>query len=88
MLNKTLNILIKIKNFLKGKKIYLAALILILQAVLGYLGQIVDFTNLTDFIGWASSLGSNEFTSVLLEGLGLFGLRFAFGKTSAAEQTK
>ncbi len=88
MLNKTLNILIKIKNFLKGKKIYLAALILILQAVLGYLGQIVDFTNFADFIGWCGSLGSNEFTSVLLEGLGLFGLRFAFGKNTAQKQTK
>lgn len=88
MLNKTLNILIKIKNFLKGKKIYLAALVLILQAVLGYLGQIADLSTLTDFMGWCTSLGSNEFTSVLLEGLGIFGLRFAFGKTSAAEQTK
>lgn len=79
MLNKVLKILVAVKNFLKGKKIYLAALILILQAAAGYLEQIADFSSLTDFISWCGSLGGNEFTSTLLEGLGLFGLRFAFG---------
>ena len=56
MLNKVLKILVAVKNFLKGKKIYLAALILILQALLGYLGQIADFNSLADFIGWFGSL--------------------------------
>ncbi len=82
MFGKIISLLSKAKELLKGKKIYIASVILILQAVLGYLGQLIDLTSLADFVNWCGALGANEYTARLIEGLGIFGLRFAFGSSS------
>lgn len=79
MFSKLIKLCLKIKNFLKGKKIYIAAVILILQALLGYAGELIDLASIADFINWCGELASNDLTARLLEGLGIFGLRFAFG---------
>lgn len=79
MINKILDFAKKAKEFLKNKKVYLAALIIILQAILTYIEQLISFNGLTDFIIWLKGLASNEATLHLLEGLGLFGLRAVIG---------
>ncbi len=86
MFGKIMSLLSKAKEFLKGKKIYIASIILILQAVLGYLGQLIDLSSLADFVNWCGALGSNEYTARLIEGLGIFGLRFAFGASAKSRQ--
>lgn len=86
MINKILNFAHSAKEFLKNKKVYLVALIIILQAILTYIEQLISFNGLTDFIFWCKGLASNEATLHLLEGLGLFGLRTVIGKKE--EQTK
>ncbi len=77
-MKKILTFFLKIKDLLKGKKIYIAAGILIAQALLGYLGQLIELNSLADFVSWCGALASNDFTARLIEGLGIFGLRFAF----------
>jgi len=79
MINKTLNFARKAKEFLKNKKVYLVALIIILQALLTYIEQLISFNGLTDLVLWFKGLASNEATLHLLEGLGLFGLRTVIG---------
>jgi len=79
MINKIMDFAKKAKEFLKNKKVYLAALIIILQAILTYIEQLISFNGLTDFIFWLKGLASNEATLHLLEGLGLFGLRAVIG---------
>ena len=86
MFGKIISLLSKAKEFLKGKKIYIASVILILQAILGYLGQLIDLSSLADFINWCGALGANVYTARLIEGLGIFGLRFAFGASSKSGQ--
>lgn len=85
MFGKIISLLSKCKEFLKGKKIYIASVILILQAVLGYLGQLIDLSSLADFVNWCGALAGNEYTARLIEGLGIFGLRFAFGASAKKE---
>ena len=79
MINKLSTFAVKVKDFLKNKKVYLAALIIILQALLTYIEQVISLTGLTDFIMWCKGLAANEATLHLLEGLGLFGLRAVIG---------
>ena len=89
MFSKIIGLSLKIKNFLKGKKIYIAAAVLILQALLGYAGELLDLASAADFINWCGGLASNDFTARLIEGLGIFGPRFAFGgKASPQNQAK
>ncbi len=79
MINKIINFTKKAKDFLKDKKVYLAAIIIILQALLTYIEQVISFNGLTDFIMWCKNIASNDATLHLLEGLGLFGLRAVVG---------
>ena len=79
MINKIIIFAKKAKDFLKNKKVYLAATIIILQALLTYIEQLISFNGLTDFIMWCKNLASNDATLHLLEGLGLFGLRAVVG---------
>ena len=72
--------LLKIRDFLKGKKTYIAALILLLQALLGYLDQAVSLNNFADLATFLQGLPTNEATSLLVEGLALFGLRASLQK--------
>ena len=88
MINKIFNFAKQAKEFLKNKKVYLAALIIILQAVLTYIEQIISLTGLTDFIIWCKNLAVNEATLHLLEGLGLFGLRAVIGNKQDDKTTK
>ena len=88
MINKIFNFAKQAKEFLKNKKVYLAALIIILQAVLTYIEQIISLTGLTDFIIWCKNLAVNEATLHLLEGLGLFGLRSVIGNKQDDKTTK
>ena len=86
MFQKIIALFVKAKNFLKDKKIYIAAVILILQALLGYAGELLDLASAADFINWCGALASNDFTARLLEGLGIFGLRFAFGSKGESKK--
>ena len=80
MPTKLKNGLIKIREFLKGKKTYIAALILLLQALLGYLDQAVSLNNFADLATFLQGLPTNEATSLLVEGLALFGIRASLKK--------
>ncbi|MDR0953648.1 MAG: hypothetical protein LBM71_05700 [Elusimicrobiota bacterium] len=77
----------KVKNFLKGKKTYLAASILLLQSLLSYLDQTLAMTSFDQLIPWIKALGENPATLHLAEALGLFGIRAALGskKTDSAQ---
>ncbi|MCR5503998.1 MAG: hypothetical protein K6E94_00230 [Elusimicrobiaceae bacterium] len=86
MINKLLTFAAKVKDFLKNKKVYLAALIIILQALLTYIEQVISLTGLTDFIMWCKGLAANEATLHLLEGLGLFGLRAVIGNKTETKK--
>ncbi len=77
---KLKNILLKIREFLRGKKTYIAALILLLQALLGYLDQAVSLNNFADLATFLQNLPTNEATSLLVEALALFGLRASIKK--------
>ena len=44
------------RNFLKGKKTYLAATIILLQALLSYIDQTLAITSLSGFLDWARAL--------------------------------
>lgn len=77
---KLKNFLLKIREFLRGKKTYIAALILLLQALLGYLDQAVAFNTFADFATFLQNLPTNEATSLLVEALALFGLRASIKK--------
>jgi len=88
MINKIINFAQKIKEFLKNKKVYLAATIIILQALLTYIEQLISFNGLTDFIMWCKNLASNDATLHLLEGLGLFGLRAVIGNKTSDTSAK
>lgn len=86
MINKLLTFAAKVKDFLKNKKVYLAALIIILQALLTYIEQVISLTGLTDFIMWCKGLAANDATLHLLEGLGLFGLRAVIGNKTETKK--
>lgn len=86
MISKLLTFTVKVKDFLKNKKVYLAALIIILQALLTYIEQVISLTGLTDFIMWCKGLASNDATLHLLEGLGLFGLRAVIGNKTETKK--
>lgn len=86
MISKLLTFTVKVKDFLKNKKVYLAALIIILQALLTYIEQVISLTGLTDFIIWCKGLASNDATLHLLEGLGLFGLRAVIGNKTETKK--
>jgi len=88
MINKIINFAQKAKDFLKNKKVYLAAIIIILQALLTYIEQLISFNGLTDFIIWCKNIASNEATLHLLEGLGLFGLRAVIGNKTSENKTE
>lgn len=88
MINKIMTFAKAAKEFLKNKKVYLAALIIILQALLTYVEQLISLTGLTDFIMWCKSLAANDATLHLLEGLGLFGLRAVIGNNKDDKATK
>ena len=77
---KLKNALIKIREFLKGKKTYIAALILLLQALLGYLDQAVSLNSFADLATFLQGLPTSEATSLLVEALALFGLRASIKK--------
>ena len=77
---KLKNALIKIREFLKGKKTYIAALILLLQALLGYLDQAVSLESFADLATFLQTLPTSEATSLLVEALALFGLRASIKK--------
>lgn len=72
---KLKNALIKIREFLKGKKTYIAALILLLQALLGYLDQAISLNSFADAATFLQGLPTSEATSLLVEALALFGIR-------------
>ncbi len=88
MINKMINFIKKAKEFLRNKKVYLAATIIILQALLTYIEQLISFNGLTDFIIWCKNIASNDATLHLLEGLGLFGLRAVIGNKTAENKTE
>ena len=83
MINKIINYAKQAKEFLKNKKVYLAAIIIILQAILTYIEQVISLNGITDLFMWCKNLASNEATLHLLEGLGLFGLRAVIGNKTA-----
>lgn len=76
-----------VRNFLKGKKTYLAATIILLQALLSYIDQTLAITSLSGFLQWAQGLASNEATLHVAEALAVFGFRAAIDvKTAAASK--
>ena len=77
---KLKNFLLKIRDFLKGKKTYIAALILLLQALMGYLDAAVSLNNFADLASFLQNLPTSEATSLLVEALALFGLRASIKK--------
>lgn len=77
---KLKNGLLKIREFLKGKKTYIAALILFLQALLGYLDEAVALNSFADLATFLQNLPTSESTSLLVEALALFGLRASLKK--------
>ncbi len=77
---KLINFLIKIRDFLKGKKTYIAASVLLLEALLSYLNQAIDFNTMADFAAWIQGLASNPASLKAAEALALFGIRAAIAK--------
>ena len=85
MPQKILNVLNTVREFLKGKKTYLAATIILLQAVLSYIDQTLAINSVSAFMEWARGLASNEATLHLAEALAVFGVRSALTAKTAAE---
>lgn len=78
MPQKLIDFVLKAKEFLKGKKVYLAATIILLQSLLSYIDQTLALVSMGDFIIWCKGLGSNDATIHLIEALAIFGIRAAF----------
>jgi len=77
---KLIDFALKVKEFLKGKKTYIAAAVLLLQALLGYTEQIITIETAAGFTAWLKGLSINASTTHLAEALGLFGIRAAIGR--------
>ena len=71
---------LKVKDFLKGKKTYIAAAVLLLQALLGYIDQLLAIGGVGEFGEWLFSLPANGATVLLAEAMALFGIRAAIGR--------
>ena len=71
---------LKVKDFLKGKKTYIAAAVLLLQALLGYVDQLLALGGIGQFGEWIFSLPANGSTVMLAEALALFGIRAAISR--------
>lgn len=80
MPQKLINFLIKIRDFLKGKKTYIAASILLLEALLTYFYQAIDFSSIADLSAWIQGLATNPGSIKVAEALALFGIRAAIAK--------
>jgi len=79
MPQKLIDFVFGAKEFLRGKKTYLAATILLLQALFGYTEQVLDINSVAGFIDFLGGFAANEATIRLAEALALFGIRAAIG---------
>lgn len=86
MPQKVIGFFTSVRNFLKGKKTYLAATIILLQAVLSYIDQTLAISSVSGFLQWAQGLASNEATLHLAQALAVFGFRAAISLKSAADK--
>lgn len=65
------------KDFLRGKKTYLAATIILLQAILSFVDQTLALNSVSALFEWVKGLASNDATMHLAEALAVFGVRAA-----------
>ncbi len=86
MPQKVISFFIAVRNFLKGKKTYLAATIILLQALLSYIDQTLAITSLSGFWQWAQGLATNEATLHVAEALAVFGFRAAIAVKPASDK--
>lgn len=69
------------QGFLSGKKTYLAASILLLQALAAIVDQIIGLNGVSGLLGWLKDMGSNEAIAQFGVALGLLGLRAGVEKS-------
>lgn len=86
MPQKVISFFTAVRNFLKGKKTYLAATIILLQALLSYIDQTLAITTISGFWQWAQGLASNEATLHVAEALAVFGFRAAIAVKPALDK--
>ena len=68
------------KNFLSGKKTYLTATILLLQAIIMGIEQISAMQGITEIYSWATNFQDNQVLKMILESFAIFGIRAAISK--------
>ncbi len=87
MITKVLSFINKARSFLQGKKTYLAAAILLLQALMGYIEQSLALSSIADLFNWLKTLPTSEATMQLASALGLFGIRAAMSSSTQTESS-
>ncbi len=85
MITKILSFINKARSFLQGKKTYLAAAILLLQALMGYIEQSLALSTIADLFNWLKTLPTSESTMQLASALGLFGIRAAMSSSAQGD---
>ncbi|MCX5783379.1 MAG: hypothetical protein NTW04_02925 [Elusimicrobia bacterium] len=70
------------KNFLSGKKTYLAGAILVLQALSAIIEQFTALNGLADLVGWIKSVAGNSAIQQFGLALGMMGLRAGISKSA------
>lgn len=68
------------RDFLNGKKTYIAASIALLQALVLIISDISTMNNITDLYTWLQSLPGSNISLLITNSLAIFGLRNALDR--------
>jgi hypothetical protein len=71
----------KSQDMLKGKKSYIAGLILVLQGLFKVIGTYTGFENAGQLVDWLGSAINSEGAILIMNGLAVFGIRAGIKKT-------
>ncbi len=78
--SKITNGFLDVKDFLSGKKTYIVATVLLLEAILMAVDQISAMQNITEIFTWISNFQDNQVLKMFIESFAIFGIRAAIGK--------
>ncbi|ACC98626.1 hypothetical protein Emin_1074 [Elusimicrobium minutum Pei191] len=75
--SKLKNLFSGLQNFLSGKKTYIAAAIIMLEALLMFVEQLTGINGVTGLVDFIKNIASNEAFIRFAEALAVFGIRAA-----------
>jgi len=70
----------KIKDFLSGKKTYIAASVLLLNGLITAIDQITGMGSIAEILNWITNFQDNQVWTLFAQALAIFGVRAAISK--------